>query len=290
MIVASGVAFGSLSVLAKLAYSAGLGVEQTLAVRFTVAAAGMWVVALLFRQSPFGLPAREVARLVALGLVFYAGQSLTYFIALQTLPASLCVLIAYVYPSLVVLAGWLFLHRAVSRPHIAGLAASFVGVALLVGGADVRLGWALVLAIASPMIYTGYILFSERAMTSVPAVGGSALIMSGAAVSFCVMAAARGELRPPSTPAAWGYALAIAVIPTMLAISFFLGGLLRVGAARSALLSTVEPVVTLALAAILLGEGFSRVQIAGAVLVLAAVVLVQSAHMRRPAPPPASLK
>src|SRR5882672_11996146 len=94
----------------------------------------------------------------------YTAQSLTYFTALRSLPASLCVLIAYIYPSLVVVAGWLFLRRSVSVWHLVALGASFLGVALLVGGARIQLEWALVLAIASPAIYTGYILVGEKVM------------------------------------------------------------------------------------------------------------------------------
>ena len=118
--------------------------------------------------------------LFGLGAIVYTGQSLTYFIALRSLPASLVVLIAYIYPSLVVLAGWLFLGRAVSIWHWVALGASFAGVAMLVGGARFQLSWALVFAIASPTIYTGYILIGERVMSSAPAVAASAVIMSGA--------------------------------------------------------------------------------------------------------------
>jgi len=217
----------------------------------------------------------------------YTGQALTYFIALRSLPASLVVLIAYIYPSLVVLAGWLFLRRSVSLWHGLALLATFLGVALLVGGAQFQLVWALVFAIASPMIYTGYILLGERVMSSVPAVGASAVIMSGAAVAFCLLAALQHELRLPTTINGWGVAVGIALFPTMIAISLFLASLPRIGAARASLLSTVEPVVTVLLAAALLGDRLSPVQLVGGALVLASVVAVQGLHLWRPGPPSA---
>jgi len=194
MVLVSAVSFGSLAIFGKLAYITGLGTEQTLAFRFVLAAAGMWFLAIVFGQSPARLKRSELGTLVVLGAVIYTGQALTYFTALRSLPASLVVLIAYIYPSLVVLAGWLFLRRAVSVWHGLALVATFLGVALLVGGAQFQLAWALVFAIASPMIYTGYILLGERVMSSVPAIGASAVIMSGAAVAFCILAALRREL------------------------------------------------------------------------------------------------
>jgi len=48
------------------------------------------------------------------------------------------------------------------------------------------------------------------------------------------------------------------------------------GAARASLLSTWEPVVTVILAVVLLGDRFSITQVAGGVLILGAVIVVQS--------------
>lgn len=285
MVLASATGFGTLAIFAKLGYAAGLGTEQLLAFRFLLAAIGMWVLAMVFGQSPLRLARGQLLLLFALGAIVYTGQSLTYFIALRTLPASLVVLIAYIYPSLVVVAGWLFLRRKISAWYAVALAASFLGVALLVGGARFELSWALVFAIASPAIYTGYILIGERAMSSVPAVAASAVIMSGAALAFCVLASFNHQLRLPQNAGGWAVGVGIALFPTMLAISLFLAGLPRIGAARSALLSTWEPVVTVLLAVVVLGDRLSVVQVVGGVLVLLAVAVVQGAHLWRPGLP-----
>jgi drug/metabolite transporter (DMT)-like permease len=160
---------------------------------------------------------------------------------------------------------------------------------MLVGGAPFPLSWALVwpivLAIASPTIYTGYILIGERVMGSVPAVAASAVIMSGAALAFCLLAALNHELALPRNVSGWAVTIGIALIPTMVAISLFLAGLPRVGAARAALLSTWEPVVTVLLAVLVLGDRLSAVQVLGGVLVILAMILVQAAHLWRPGLP-----
>jgi drug/metabolite transporter (DMT)-like permease len=291
MVLGSATAFGTLAIFAKLGYASGLGTEQMLAFRFLLAAIGMVVIAVVIGQNPLRLGRNQLVTLFALGAIVYTGQSLTYFIALRSLPASLVVLIAYIYPSLVVVAGWLFLRRSVSLWHWVALTASFAGVAMLVGGAQFQLSWALVwplvLAIASPTIYTGYILIGERVMSSVPAVAASAVIMSGAALAFCLLAALNHEFALPRNVSGWAVAIGIALIPTMVAISLFMAGLPRVGAARAALLSTWEPVVTVLLAVLVLGDTLSVVQVIGGVLVILAVILVQAAHLWRPGLPSA---
>ena len=238
-----------------------------------LAAVGMWGLALALGQNPLRFQRRRQLALFGLGAIVYTAQSLSYFTALQTLAASLCVLIVYIYPSLVVIAGWLFLRRSVARWHTFALVGSFAGLVLLVGGARLQIAWGLVFAIAAPTIYTAYILLSESVMSRVPAIGASAVIMSGAGLAFCAIAAFQGELRFPASTNGWIVVLALALVPTMIAISTFLAGLPRVGAARASLLSTWEPVVTVVLAVILFGDRFSVVQALGGVLILAAVVM-----------------
>lgn len=284
MVLASAAAFGTLSIFAKLAYSAGLSTEQVLAFRFVLAAVGMWALSFAVGQNPLRLRRQQAIALIGLGTVLYTAQALTYFIALRSLPASLCVLIVYIYPSLVVVAGWLFLRRNVSAWHGVALVSSFAGVVLLVGGAELRVNSGLAFALASPVLYTTFILVSERVMAAAPPVAASAVMMSGTAVALCVIAGIEGRLTLPGTLNAWAVSAGIAVIPTMVAISLFLAGLPRIGAARAALLSTLEPVVTVSLAVTLLGDRFSVLQAAGGLLVLAAVIVVQTAHLWRPGP------
>jgi drug/metabolite transporter (DMT)-like permease len=284
MVLASATSFGTLSILGKLAYTAGLGTEQLLAFRFVLAAIGMWALAMAVGQNPLRLRRDQAVPLIALGAVLYTAQALSYFTALRTLPASLCVLIVYIYPSLVVIGGWLFIKRHESVWHGVALVASFAGVALLVGGAEFLLTSGLVFALASPLLYTTFIFLSERYMASAPPVAASAVMMSGTAVALCLIAGIEGRLALPGTAAGWAVGAAIAVVPTMIAISLFLAGLPRIGAARAALLSTLEPVVTVSLAVALLGDRFSAAQAIGGALVLLAVVVVQAAQLWRPGP------
>ena len=273
IVLISATAFGMNAILAKLAYRSGLGTSQTLAFRFVLGAVGMWAVAIALRQNPLRFTRRQLLTLIALGGIFYTAQSLMYFTALRTLPASLCVLIAYVYPSQVAIAGWLFLRRSISAWQAVALVGSFTGVLLLVGGAQFQVAWALVFAIAAPTVYTAYILVGENVMNGIPAVGASAVIISGAGLAFSAIAALQGELALPATAQGWAVAFAFALIPTMIAISLFLAGLPRIGAARASLLSTWEPVVTVVLAVILFGDSFTVVQFVGGLLILVAVIL-----------------
>src|SRR5919108_617516 len=75
---------------------------------------------------------------------------------------------------------------------------------------------------------------------------------------------------------AWPYLVGIGVVATFVAIQTFYAGTRRVGAAQASLISTIEPIWTISLAALLLGESLSPIQLAGGVLILLGVVIAQT--------------
>ncbi len=78
--------------------------------------------------------------------------------------------------------------------------------------------------------------------------------------------------------------LGLALVATVVAVVAFFAGLERIGPTETSSLSTVEPAVTVVLAAAVLGETVSALQVAGGALILAAVVLLA----RSPARPAAA--
>lgn len=274
MVLVSAATFGTMPILAKFAYAAGLTPLQTLTFRFLIAAVLLFAVALSTGHNPLRVGPR-VFPLLIVGAVLYAGMAGSFFGALTVLPASLAELIAYLYPALVAIGSWLIFGERLGRRLVVALVVSFTGLALLVGGAEVRGGWPLLLAFATPVLYAGYILASARLMRGVPAVASSALVHAGAGLTFTLALLVFGPRALPVSAPAWGIIAVIAVLPSMVGISLLLAGIVRTGATRAALLSTIEPVVTIALAATLLGDRLSGPQLAGAGMVLAAVLLMQ---------------
>jgi len=67
----------------------------------------------------------------------------------------------------------------------------------------------------------------------------------------------------------------IVLFPTFIAVILYLSGIERLGPSQASILSTFEPIFTILLAALLLGERLSAIQWAGAILVMAAVIIAE---------------
>jgi drug/metabolite transporter (DMT)-like permease len=84
-----------------------------------------------------------------------------------------------------------------------------------------------------------------------------------------------GNVVLPDTAIGWWSVAGIAVVSTVIAILTLFKGMKIIGPSRASIISTIEPVVTVAAASLLLGERISWLQAAGGVLVIAAVIILQ---------------
>jgi drug/metabolite transporter (DMT)-like permease len=268
LVVASTLAYGVLPILGKIAYAEGARALPLLAWRYAIAVA---LITLLERGSQ--LPLRTRLRLWAVGSVFVV-NSIAYFRALETVPASVVSLVLYTYPMMVALLSALAgLERLTARGLLAA-AVAFSGCALTAGGAApgaslsrAGVAWALLAA----FVYATYIVLSSRFGRDAPARALALHLAQVAALVCAALALAGPGLALPRTPRAWAAAAAIGVVPTVVAMTTFLAGMAIVGPTRASVLSSLEVVVTLVLAFALLGERLTPWQWAGALLILGAV-------------------
>ena len=87
--------FGSLAVYGKFADRMGITTTELLAVRFGVAAAILWAVAVARRERVWW--GRRTLGLAVMGLL-YVGQAAAYFTSLKTVPAAVTSILLYLYP------------------------------------------------------------------------------------------------------------------------------------------------------------------------------------------------
>ena len=283
----AGGSFAMQPILVRLAFDGGAGVASVGAIRFALAAGALGVLA---RRAIAAAPARTLLAPFLLGLTIYGLETGLFFASLERIDVSLASLLMCSYPALVVTAAVLLRRERASRRRVAALAVALGGVALVlaggVGGAIDPIG--IGLALGAAIGYAAYVLVSDRLLGTTEPLVLAAMLCAGAAVAFTLGGAASGSLEAPnvSTLAVIG---AIALVATVLPIAAFLGGVRRIGASRATILGTVEPPVTIALSALVFGERLGPVQLLGAALVFAGVVILQLRRRPklRPVPHPA---
>ncbi len=277
LIIISATSFGTLAIFGRYAYADGIDTFTLLFLRFTFSALFMGGMLVLRRESlPRG---RTLALLVGMGGLGYVGQSFSFLSAIKYASAGLVALLLYLYPTFVALLSALFFKEKINRIKIIALALATLGAALTANPQGGQ--WkGILLALSGAVIYSIYIIVGTGVMRQVSAVQSSLVIFSSAALVYAALTAINGP-HWPVTGAGWLAVVGMALIATVIAVATFLAGLKRIGPTDASMLSTIEPVVTVVLAALLFGELLSPVTLLGGGLILAAVLLLTRSELQR---------
>jgi drug/metabolite transporter (DMT)-like permease len=283
LILISALSFGWMPIFGVWAYGqsgeAGVNTQGLLLIRFSVAALVMLAVMLLRGAAwPRG---RVLWGLIAMGALGYVGQAFCYFTALQYSSAALAALLLYLYPVIVTLACAVWLKERLSRRTMVALGLACVSLLLTIGRASGQ-SLGIAFGLLGALIYSVYILAGSRLTPRAGALPAAAVVMIAAAISLWLSTLWHTPTWPHSAQS-WLATLAIALISTVVAIFTFLAGLDYLSASEASTLSTLEPLVSVLLAAVILGEQMSALQwLGGAGILLAALIIASSPAIPAP--------
>ena len=279
MALAVGIAFASNTSLAALAYRGGATPLAVLLARSCTAFILLYLL-LRARGVPRVLPMRQRRGAVLIGCVF-ASYSYGVLVAIQYLPVGLVVATFYTFPFLVALIEWWSGRQAFNTRTASALLIAFTGIllALDVFGAPLhRLGITLCLAGAVGVTIV---------MTASARVRGNGdsrpitLHMLGAAIAiFSVVALVHGGVQLPHTRTAWLAFLAAPMFYSFGIVTLFVV-FAEIGPVKASLLMNIEPVTSVLLGFLLLDQRLGHTQLLGVALVVAAVLLLESAKLGR---------
>jgi drug/metabolite transporter (DMT)-like permease len=276
LVVVSSVAFGAMAIFARYAYAAGVDAISLLFLRFATAGAVMLGIMLL-RGIKFPR-VKVLFGYLLMGGVGYVAQSFSYFTALTLASASSVALLLYSFPAMVALLETLLFKQKLSALKLVALVLSLAGVAFTIGFDIQGKPLGIILALTAAVVYSGYILTGNTLAGKVTVLASSTVIMLSAGVVFGIWTLFQG-FHPPVSLGGWLAVLGIILISTIFAMLSFFVGLEKIGATNAAMLSTFEPVTTVLLAALFLGEAVSMVTVLGGGMILGATLLLTRSEL-----------
>jgi drug/metabolite transporter, DME family len=225
------------------------------------------------------LPRRDLLYLAVLGVFGVAASNYFYYLAIQKTNVATAIIVQYTAPI------WVLLYmvaRRLQKPtlqRVSAVGLAVVGIALaigLVGGTGFRgdaLGFiAALLAAFSFAFYNigGHDILARYDRWRV------LLYTLASAAAFWII------VNPPWKIAAahyggaeWIFLVVFAITSALLPFSLYFSGLQHLDATSAIVGSCLEPVFSIVIAAIVLGETVRPIQSIGILVVLAAIVLVQ---------------
>jgi drug/metabolite transporter (DMT)-like permease len=277
-------AFAPITTLARLAYDAGADGASLVLCRYLLAVLALWAMLLLRGRLPL-LPRGAWGKSLAAG-VCWIGGTYGYLGAVEYIPVSLAAVAIYAYP-LVVAAFSPFVEKTrLTLLHGLAFLTAFGGLALALGPDLSTLDWrGLALAGVGIVGSAGMLLLTARQAPEVDSMTHTFWVNLVGLAGVGLLVNFTGGLRLPGTSDGW-LAFAAALSIYIVAILAVLGGAKLAGAARTAMIMNLEPIITLGLATLVLGEILGWEQLVGAGLVLGAVMGITWLDLRRGGTPP----
>jgi drug/metabolite transporter (DMT)-like permease len=289
IVIAGAALFGTLGVAARFAYDAGVQPFAFVAWRAGAGALGISAILLIaigpraIRSSIVGAGRRAQLTLVlAMGLG--ASLNLAMFLAFDRTTVALALLGFYTYPAMVAGASGLLGREPLDFARVAALGLALAGmVAVVLGGLGateaVRVdALGILLGLFAAGFQATFVLTS-RGFAAVRAdVAMGAILVGSSLVAATVSLATGGTaalLQPLGQPPVVVLMVTVGLFAAALPSVLFLTGIRWIGPVRTGILMLFEPVVGVALAALLLREGLQPIQIAGGATILLAALIVQ---------------
>lgn len=293
MVLAATCLWGVNGSVSKGILDAGLSSPRLTEVRSTGAALALGLVLLLTQPGRLRVRRDELLFLAAFGLFGLALVQWLYFFAIHRLEIGIALLIQYLAPVLIALWARFVGKEKVRRRIWVALILAFAGLSLVVelwqGVSVDTLG--TLAALGSAVAFSLYILLAERAVGLRDPVS---LLCLGFAVAAIFWAALQpwwtfpaailddevhldGALWSTTTPV-WLLILTMIVVGTIVPFLLLVGALRHISATRVALTAMFEPVAGALVAYAWLGEELSSAQLIGGAIVLAGILLAQSAR------------
>ena len=271
---------GANHVAARVAFNHGVDVATAVVFRSTVTAAV--VIALLFVQRvSVQFSARHKRFLPLIGLLIGV-QSLCLYSSVARLPVALALLAFNTYPIWTALWASAIYREPPARPMLIAMPVILVGLAMaldVLGAASGlgaagqwgRIGAGVGFALAAAATFGMALVLTQHEAGDLDGRVRTATTMCSAAVVALVTITLQGGVHLPDAPAGWaGLAALTFLYGTAFTIMFTV--LPRLGVVGNSAIMNVEPVFALVLAWLILGQAIAPVQVAGALIVVAAVV------------------
>jgi len=211
-----------------------------------------------------------------------AASNYFYYVAIQKTSVAIAIILQYTAPVWVLIYVVARRQQRLSLQKVAAVLVAVAGIALTIGIVGngslsaLRIDtYGLIAALLASFSFAFYNVGGHQILARYDRWRVLVWTLGSAAVFWLLVNPPWKVMAQHYTPAQWGFLFVFSMISVLGSFSLYFLGLQYLEPTRAIIASCLEPVFSILLAAVLLGEGVRPVQTVGIVLVLSAIVIVQ---------------
>ena len=273
--IVAAISYGTNPLGAMNLYKDDISANTTIFYRFGLAALILAAMMIVQRKS-FAVTRRELLILAVLGVLMGSSSSSLYF-SFYFMDVGIASTLLFVYPVMVAVIMATLFKEKVTVSTVVSIALSLAGITLLYhGGNGATLSTTgVLLVMVSSLTYAVYIVIVNKSSLRLSSVKLTFYVLVFGVLTILGYTAAMGQhIQMLTTPAQWGYAAMLALVPTVISLVLMVIAVHDIGSTPTAIMGALEPLTAVAIGVMCFGEDFTARLATGIVLILAAVILI----------------
>ncbi len=273
--IVAAISYGTNPLGAMNLYKDGISANSTIFYRFGLAALILAAMMVVQRKS-FAVTRRELLILAVLGVLMGSSSSSLYF-SFYFMDVGIASTLLFVYPVMVAVIMATLFKEKVTASTVVSIALSLAGITLLYHGGDgaTLSTMGVMLVMVSSLTYAVYIVIVNKSSLRLSSVKLTFYVLVFGVMTILAYTAAMGQhIQMLTTPAQWGYAAMLALVPTVISLVLMVIAVHDIGSTPTAIMGALEPLTAVAIGVMCFGEDFTARLATGIVLILAAVILI----------------
>jgi drug/metabolite transporter (DMT)-like permease len=278
-VIAAAVLWAVSGTAAKFLFQNGITPFELLQLRLMITVAAL--LAWLALRSPdlLKIARRDIGYFILLGTVGMGACQFTYLFAISKINVAAAILLQYLGPSFIALHAVVFARDRISAATVIALAGSTLGCYLVVGAYNLQLLSlnlaGIVSGVLSAVAFAWYSIHGEYGMRRYDPWTVLFYAMLFAALLWNILYPPLDAFFQGYSPLQWGLIVYVGIFGTLLPFGLYLQGINLIRSTRASITATLEPITAGVVAYIFLNETMAPLQIAGGLMVIGSVVLLQ---------------
>ena len=280
-IILSAVIFGTMPLMAKHIYASGANSLTLVLLRNLLSLPAMALLATAGGKS-LKITPKALPSLALTGLMGSCITPILLFSSYNFMPSGAATVFHFIYPAAVFIAEFIFLRKKLKLGNLLSLVLCIVGISMFYTPGQKITPMGSALALLSGITYAIYVVlvseFKYKEITGF--LFGFYLALTNSIVMLVVLLITK-QLSLPTTLVGWILSVVFAMIVNVCAVILFQKGTFLTGGTRASILSTFEPVTSVVVGVIFLGESIGLSTFTGTVLVILSSILIAVFDMKK---------
>lgn len=271
--------WGIAATVAKFLFNKNYDPLVLVQMRVTISFAVLFLFFLFHNPQRLKFKLKDIPLFFTAGILGVAGSNYFYYAAIKETNVSTSILLQYTAPIMVMLYAAIIQKEHITLYKIFALVLSIVGIFLAIGAYDSHVvqgsTYGITLALIAAVSFSIFNISGKTLTQRYNVWTGLIYLFGSAALFWSFINTPVDIIEARYAVEDWGIFVFVAIISILLPYSFYYYGLHHIQSSKAIIVSTLEPVVAIVSEWLFLGGTMGAIQVVGAVLVLAAIILLQ---------------